>query len=34
VGNLEFTDAELGEIDALADEEQINLWARSAEIEG
>ena len=32
VGNLEFTDAELAAIDEYADEEQINLWASSAEL--
>jgi L-glyceraldehyde 3-phosphate reductase len=31
VENLEFTPDELAEIDALADEENINLWARSSE---
>ncbi len=31
VGNLEFTEAELTEIDKYADEENINLWARSSE---
>lgn len=34
VGNLDFTADELAKIDEYADEEQINLWARSAEIEG
>ncbi|MCP1170464.1 L-glyceraldehyde 3-phosphate reductase [Limimaricola litoreus] len=34
VGNLEFTDDELKQIDQYADEEQINLWASSAEIDG
>lgn len=34
VGNLDFTADELAKIDKYADEEQINLWARSAEIEG
>ena len=29
--NLDFTDAELAEIDRYADEENINLWARSSE---
>ena len=33
VENLEFSDAELAEIDKYADEEQINLWAKSAEID-
>ncbi len=33
VGNLDFTDAELAEIDLHANEENINLWARSAEVE-
>jgi L-glyceraldehyde 3-phosphate reductase len=33
VGNLEFTVDELAEIDRYADEEQINLWARSAELD-
>ncbi|MBA3325586.1 MAG: L-glyceraldehyde 3-phosphate reductase [Rhodobacteraceae bacterium] len=33
VANLEFTAAELAEIDRLADEENINLWARSSESE-
>ncbi|RYH06893.1 L-glyceraldehyde 3-phosphate reductase [Tropicimonas sp. IMCC6043] len=31
VGNLDFTEAELAEIDALASEEGINLWAASSE---
>ncbi|MBM9593382.1 L-glyceraldehyde 3-phosphate reductase [Roseitranquillus sediminis] len=31
IRNLEFTDTELAEIDRYADEEAINLWARSAE---
>ncbi len=31
VGNLEFSEAELVEIDEYADEEAINLWAQSAE---
>ncbi|QKV19154.1 L-glyceraldehyde 3-phosphate reductase [Oricola thermophila] len=31
VGNLEFTPEELAEIDKYADEENINLWAQSAE---
>jgi L-glyceraldehyde 3-phosphate reductase len=30
INNLEFTDAELAEIDASASEEDINLWARSS----
>ncbi len=35
VGNLEFTAEELAQIDQYADEEQINLWAQSAEqVEG
>ncbi|WP_334063396.1 L-glyceraldehyde 3-phosphate reductase [Limimaricola cinnabarinus] len=34
VGNLEFTEEELKRIDEYADEEQINLWASSAEIDG
>ncbi len=34
VGNLDFTADELAKIDEYADEEQIHLWARSAEIEG
>jgi L-glyceraldehyde 3-phosphate reductase len=33
IDNLEFTPEELAEIDALADEENINLWARSSETE-
>ena len=33
VGNLDFTAEELAKIDDYADEEQINLWASSAEIE-
>lgn len=33
VGNLEFTAAELAEIDRIAAEEEINLWARSSETE-
>jgi len=33
IGNLEFTAAELAQIDEYADEEKINLWAQSAEIE-
>ena len=32
VNNLEFTDAELAEIDKYADEEAINLWAKSSEL--
>ena len=32
VNNLDFTEAELAEIDKYADEEAINLWAQSAEI--
>ena len=31
IGNLEFTADELAEIDTYADEENINLWARSSE---
>ncbi len=31
VGNLEFSDAELAEIDVLAQDEAINLWARSSQ---
>ena len=31
VGNLDFTDEELALIDQYADEEQINLWAKSSE---
>ena len=31
VRNLDFTEAELAEIDRYADEENINLWARSSE---
>ncbi|SIS55377.1 L-glyceraldehyde 3-phosphate reductase [Paracoccus saliphilus] len=31
VGNLEFTEAELAEIDRISSEEDINLWARSSE---
>lgn len=31
IANLDFTPEELAEIDRLADEEQINLWARSSE---
>ncbi len=34
VGNLEFSAEELAQIDEYADEEQINLWASSAELEG
>ena len=33
ISNLEFTADELALIDEYADEEQINLWARSAEID-
>ena len=33
VGNLDFTEAELEEIDRYADEEAINLWAKSSETE-
>ena len=32
IGNLEFTEAELAEIDSHAQDEAINLWARSAEL--
>lgn len=31
LGNLTFSDAELAQIDDLADEEKINLWARSSD---
>ena len=31
IANLTFTDAELTEIDRIAAEEDINLWARSSE---
>ncbi|MDP0930185.1 hypothetical protein Q0601_23685 [Paracoccus onubensis] len=31
IGNLEFTEAELAEIDRISSEETINLWARSSE---
>jgi L-glyceraldehyde 3-phosphate reductase len=31
LGNLEFTDAELAEIDQYATEADINLWARSSD---
>ena len=34
VQNLVFTDAELAQIDEYADEEQINLWAASSELDG
>ncbi|MEP2666958.1 MAG: L-glyceraldehyde 3-phosphate reductase, partial [Roseibium sp.] len=34
VANLEFTDAELAEIDATTHEADINLWAASAERKG
>lgn len=34
VGNLEFTAEELTEIDTYADDEAINLWAASAEVDG
>ena len=34
IQNLEFTDAELTEIDRYADEERINLWAKSSETDG
>jgi len=34
IGNLEFTAEELAEIDSIAAEEDINLWAESAELEG
>lgn len=33
IGNLEFTAEELAQIDEYADEEKINLWAKSAELE-
>jgi L-glyceraldehyde 3-phosphate reductase len=33
IGNLEFTAAELDEIDRISSEEDINLWARSSEME-
>jgi len=33
VKNLDFTDAELAEIDRYANEEEINLWAASAELD-
>jgi L-glyceraldehyde 3-phosphate reductase len=31
IGNLDFTPAELAEIDRIAEEKDINLWARSSE---
>jgi L-glyceraldehyde 3-phosphate reductase len=33
IGNLDFTDEELSEIDRISSEEDINLWARSSETE-
>jgi L-glyceraldehyde 3-phosphate reductase len=33
IGNLDFTAAELAEIDRIAEEKEINLWARSAELD-
>jgi L-glyceraldehyde 3-phosphate reductase len=33
IGNLEFSEAELAEIDRVAEEKEINLWARSAELD-
>ena len=33
VKNLDFTAEELAEIDKYADEENINLWAKSAELD-
>ena len=33
IGNLEFSAAELAQIDVYADEEKVNLWARSSETE-
>ena len=33
VGNLDFTDAELAQIDRWSDEENINLWAQSSELD-
>ncbi|MCX7644674.1 MAG: L-glyceraldehyde 3-phosphate reductase [Rhodobacteraceae bacterium] len=33
IGNLDFTEAELAEIDRISSEEDINLWARSSETE-
>jgi L-glyceraldehyde 3-phosphate reductase len=33
IGNLDFTADELALIDTYANEEQINLWARSSELE-
>ncbi len=34
IGNLEFSAEELKLIDDYADEEKINLWAQSAELDG
>jgi L-glyceraldehyde 3-phosphate reductase len=34
IGNLDFTAEELAEIDRVAAEEDINLWARSSELDG
>jgi L-glyceraldehyde 3-phosphate reductase len=34
IANLDFSAEELAEIDALATDESINIWARSAELEG
>ena len=31
IGNLDFTDAELAEIDRIAEEKDVNLWAKSSE---
>ena len=33
IGTLEFSEAELAEIDRVAEEKEINLWARSAELD-
>ena len=33
IGNLEFSNAELAEIDRIAEEKEINLWAKSAELD-
>ena len=33
IGNLDFTDAELAQINKIAEQKDINLWAKSAELD-
>jgi len=33
IGNLDFTDAELAQINQIAEQKDVNLWARSAQLD-